>query len=150
MEKEGTLSRLRFDELLLGGVILLMLTCGAIVIWLYASPSEHLEVPELQPVIRIAAESDFPVGSSRLRSWGDRTILVIRPDTLRYFALQGTSPADGCTLRWDADALRVYSPCSYEVYDLRGAVVSGLSTQGLERYSVSVRDGVIYVSEGAR
>ena len=148
MEKEGRLSRLSFDDLLLGSVILLMLTGAAIIFWLYASPTEHLEMPELQPVIRIAAETDFPIGSSRVRRWGARTILIVRPDSTRYFALQGTSPADGCTLRWDSDALRVYSPCSYEVYDLRGAVVSGLSTQGLERYSVSVRDGIIYVSEG--
>jgi hypothetical protein len=34
------------------------------------------------------------------------------------------------------------------VYDLRGDVVAGLSTQALKRFAVSVREGVIYVSEG--
>jgi nitrite reductase/ring-hydroxylating ferredoxin subunit len=144
---EPRLTRLGFDELLLTGVILLIITGVLIVIALYAAPSKHLEIAELQPVIRITREDRFPVGSSRIRTWGDRTILVVRPDSLRYFALEGTSPADGCTLKWDPDALRVYSPCRYLVYDLRGDVVAGLSTKALKRYDVSVRDGVIYVSE---
>jgi nitrite reductase/ring-hydroxylating ferredoxin subunit len=144
---EPRLTRLGFDELLLTGVILLIITGVLIGIALYAAPSEHLEIPELQPVIRITRENDFPVGASRVRTWGDRTILVVRSDSLSYFALEGTSPADGCTLRWDPEALRVYSPCRYLVYDLRGDVVAGLSTQALTRYDVSVRDGVVYVSE---
>jgi nitrite reductase/ring-hydroxylating ferredoxin subunit len=150
MQKERRLRNLDFTELLLGGVIVLICTGVLLAIGLYAKPSEPLSNPELQPVIRIADEADFPVGSSRVRNWGDRAILVVRPDSLRYFALDGTSPADGCLLRWDPDALRVTSPCSYEVYDLRGAVVSGLSTRSLKEYPVSIRDGVIYVSEGRR
>jgi nitrite reductase/ring-hydroxylating ferredoxin subunit len=150
MQNERRLRNLDFTELLLGGVIILIGTSVALAIGLYAKPAEPLSNPELQPVIRIADEAGFPVGSSRARNWGNRAILVIRADSLRYFALEGTSPADGCLLRWDPDALRVTSPCSYEVYDLRGAVVSGLSTRSLKQYSVSIRDGVIYVSEGRR
>jgi nitrite reductase/ring-hydroxylating ferredoxin subunit len=139
-----------FDELLLTGVVLLMVTGGAIAIGLYLKPQERLEIPELQPVIRVAREADFPIGSSRIRNWGNRTILIIRMDSTRYYALQGTSPVDDCTLRWDPDALRVYSPCRYAVYDHRGDVVAGLSNLALKRYAVSVRDGVIYVSEWER
>lgn len=150
MKTEERLLRLGFDELLLLGVILLILTGGALAMSVYVAPPKNLEIPELQPVIRVAQEAEFPVGSNRIRNWGARAILVIRPDTARYFALQGTSPADGCTLRWDPESLRVYSPCTYVVYDLRGDVVAGLSTQALKAYEVSVRDGVIYVSETAR
>lgn len=150
MRNERRLRNLDFTELLLGGVILLICTSVALAIGLYAKPGEPLSHPELQRVIRISAEADFPVGSSRVRNWGERAILVVRADSLRYFALQGTSPADGCLLRWDPEALRVTSPCSYEVYDLRGAVVAGLSTRSLKQYLVSIRDGVIYVSEGER
>lgn len=148
-EERGLLRR-SFTEILLAGVILLMITAVVLAIGLYVMPSEHLEMPELQPVVRVTREVDFPVGSSRVRNWGDRAILIVRPDSVRYFALQGASPADGCLLRWDQEALRVYSPCRYALYDLRGDVVAGLSTQALERYTVSVRDGVIYVSEGTR
>lgn len=150
MEKQLRTSRLGFTELLLGGVILMMIVLVAIATTVYVAPAEHLEIPELQPVIRVVREADFPVGSSRVRNWGERAILVIRPDSLRYFALQGVSPFDGCILRWDPESSRVYSPCRYAVYDLRGDVVAGLSMQALRRYSVSVRDGVVYVSEGER
>ena len=144
----GLLKR-SFTEILLGGVIVLMVTSVLLAVALYVFPSEHLEIPELQPVVRVTREADFPVGSSRARNWGDRAILIIRPDSLRYFALQGISPPDGCLLRWDPEALRVFSPCAHAVYDLRGDVVAGLSNQALKRYEVSVRDGVVYVSEPA-
>ncbi len=150
MEKERKLQRLGFTELLLGSVILLMLTLGVIAMAFYVTPSQHLEVPELQPAIRVAREADFLVGSSRIRGWGEEVILIVRPDSARYVALQGVSPADGCVLRWDPESSRVYSPCRYIVYDLRGDVVAGLSRQALKRYAVSVREGVIYVSEGVR
>lgn len=149
-ENKRGLSRRGFDNLLLTGVILLMITVVILAAGLYVSPSENLEIPELQPAIRITREADFPVGSSRLRNWGGRTILIVRPDSLRYFAVEGLSPADGCILRWDPEALRIQSPCRYTVYDLHGDVVTGLSTQALTRYAVSVRDGVIYVSEWIR
>ncbi len=117
---ERRLLRLGFTELLLGGVIVLMITLAGIAMAFYVLPGEHLEIPELQPVIRVVEESNFPVGSSRVRNWADEIILVVRPDSLRYFALQGVSPVDGCIVRWDSEASRVYSPCRYAVYDLRG------------------------------
>jgi nitrite reductase/ring-hydroxylating ferredoxin subunit len=150
MEIERKILRLGFTELLLGGVIALMYTLGLIAIVIYVTPSKHLEIPEVQAAIRVAREADFPVGSSRVRNWGEEVILIVRPDSTDYFAVQAISPADGCILRWDPESTRVYSPCRYMVYHLRGDVVAGLSTQALKRYAVSVREGVIYVSEGVR
>ena len=89
-------------------------------------------------------------GTTRNRSWGERIILVIRPDSSRYFALEGVSPVDGCLLQWDQESLRILSPCAHMEYDLRGDVVAGLSTRALTRYAVSVRDGVVYVSDEIR
>jgi hypothetical protein len=34
------------------------------------------------------------------------------------------------------------------VYNLSGNVVTGLTTESLQRYSVSVRDGVVYLTRG--
>jgi nitrite reductase/ring-hydroxylating ferredoxin subunit len=150
MEIERRIQRLGFTELLLGGVILLMVALGAIAAAFYVAPSEHLEIPEVQPVARVAPETEFPVGSSRIRNWGERIILVVRSDSLSYHALQAVSPVDGCILRWDPESSRVFSPCRYMVYDLRGDVVVGLSTQALKRYTVSVREGVVYVSDEIR
>lgn len=138
-----------FDELLLGGVVVLMLSGALLGVGLYVVPREPLTVPELQPAARIAREADFPVGTSRIQNWGDRIILVVRRSEREYFALQGTSSLDGCILRWDPESLRVVSPCTYVVYDRHGDVVEGLTTEPLHRYSVHVRDGVVYVTQEA-
>ncbi len=38
------------------------------------------------------------------------------------------------------------SPCTFVVYDVRGNVVTGLTTTPLRRYRVLVRSGDVYVS----
>ena len=60
--------------------------------------------------------------------------------------MQGTSPTDGCILRWDPESLRVVSPCAHLIYDLFGNVVTGLSTAPLQRYEVFVRGEFVYVT----
>lgn len=144
---EGS-GRLGFNELLLTGVILVTVTSVGLGLALYVRPAEQLAMPELEPSIHVAREADFPVGASRVTNWGDRVILVVRRGPAEYFALQGTSPIDGCILVWNAESLSVISPCSYLVYDLQGNVVQGLTTRPLRRYPVSVRDGAVYVAEG--
>lgn len=134
-----------FGDLLLAGVILVMFACVGIGLTLYLLPGDALLVPGNQPELRIAHESEFPVGASRVESWGDAIILVVRPEAGRYVALQGTSPDQGCILRWDEKSRRVLSPCRYAVYDLQGNVVSGLTRQPLRRYEVFLREGVVFV-----
>ena len=149
---EGEIEKVRpgFTELLLLGVILLILTGTGIGIALYVIPSERLQIPELQPSVRVTREADLPVGGSRVVNWGDRIILLVRSGEQEYFALNGVSPVEGCILRWDPDALRVVSPCGYLVYDSRGNVVAGLTTTPLSSYAVVVRDGAVYVTEPYR
>lgn len=137
---------LDLNGLLLAAVILLMLAGAALTVALYVLPGERLEVPETQPAIRIESEDHFTVGSSRVQNWGDAVILVVRRQEGEYYALQGTSPTDGCILRWDEESLRVVSPCTHAVYDLRGNVVRGLTRDPLARFPVYVRDGVVYVA----
>jgi len=141
---------LGFTDLLLVGVVLLMLTAVGLGIGLYSWPGERLQLPELEPSLRVAREADLPVGGSRVVNWGQRIVLVVRSADSTYFALGAVSPVDGCLLRWDAEALRVVSPCGYVVYDPAGNVVVGLTTQPLPRYGVAVRDGVVYVTEPPR
>ena len=146
MENDRLGLKVGFDELLLIGVIVLALAAAAIGIGLYLLPSARLEVSELQPAVRVVRTDDFPVGASRVINWGERIILVVRSEEDRYFALEGTSPADGCILRWDLESSRVVSPCTYLVYDLRGNVVVGLSTVPLQRYTVFIRGAAVYVT----
>lgn len=148
MERELKIPERGFNELLLGGVLLLMLTLAGLGLGLYVLPSEHLSIPEIQPVIRISEESAFPVGGSRVQNWGERVILVVRAGEAEYYALEGTSPIDGCILRWDPESVRVFSPCKYIEFDLLGDVVAGLAREPLQSYAVYVRDGVVYVGAG--
>jgi nitrite reductase/ring-hydroxylating ferredoxin subunit len=135
-----------FNEYLLGGIILLTMALAALGIAMYILPGDHLETPELQPAARVASQEDFPVGASRVVSWGPRILLVVHTTEHEYSALQGTSPLDGCILNWDPVSLRVVSPCSFVVYDLRGNVVRGLTTVPLLRYAVFVRQGTVFVT----
>jgi nitrite reductase/ring-hydroxylating ferredoxin subunit len=113
---------------------------------LYTIPPEHLIIPQRELSARVSRVEDFPVGSSRLETWGEQAILVVRRGENDYAALQGLSPVDGCILRWDPQALRVMSPCGHQVYNLRGHAVEGLTTEPLQRYAVFVRDGIVYVT----
>jgi len=145
VEEKGGLG---FNELLLSSVIALALTGIVLGMALYVLPGEQLEIPKLQPAMRVVREADFPVGASRLVRWGERVILVVRREEQQYFAVHGVSPSDGCILEWEEQSSRVHSPCSYVVYDLHGNVVTGLTTAPLTRYGVFVRDGTVYVTEG--
>jgi nitrite reductase/ring-hydroxylating ferredoxin subunit len=139
-------SGLGINGLLLLGVLLVILTTFGLAFVLYVLPREPLSIPKLQPAVRVGTDTEIPTGSSRIVSWGDDVILVVRaPD--RFYALEGTSPFDGCILRWEDESSRVVSPCSNVVYDLRGNVVLGLSTAPLRPYGVVVRDGIVYVTE---
>ncbi len=139
-------TKLGFNELLLGGIILIMGVGITMGIGLYVLPTDPLQIPELQPAVRVMRVADFPVGASRIINWGDRIILVVRSPHQGFVALQGTSPTDGCILRWDPESLRVVSPCAHLIYDLFGNVVTGLSTAPLQRYSVFVRGEFVYVT----
>ncbi len=132
-------------EYLLGGILVLMVVGALLAVFLYLLPPEQLQLPELQPAMRVAAEKTMPVGASRLVRWGDQVLLVVRSDTDEYAALQGTAPNDGCILHWEPTSMRIESGCSYLVYDLHGNVVRGLTTVPLKTYPTFVRDGVVYV-----
>lgn len=135
-----------FHERLIGGIVLLTLALMALGIWFYLTPHDYLQTPELQPALRVSREGAIPVGGSRVVTWGDRIILVVRQSEQEYSAVSGLSPIDGCILRWDVVSLRVVSPCSVVVYGLDGNVVRGNTMVPLHRYSVFLRHGDIYVT----
>ena len=62
---------------------------------LYTNPPEHLIIPQRELAVRVTRVEDFPVGSSRMATWGEQAILVVRRDEDVYAALQGVSPVDG-------------------------------------------------------
>jgi nitrite reductase/ring-hydroxylating ferredoxin subunit len=135
-----------FNEYLLGGVVGLTVFAVLLTIGLYLLPGDPLQIPELQPALRVADEASFPIGSSRVVNWGKQAILVVRSGASDYHAVQGTSSVDGCLLSWDPASIRILSPCKFVVYDLHGNVVRGLTTKPLDRYTIFVRQGTVYVA----
>jgi len=135
-----------FNEYLLGGIAVLTVVLAVLITVAYLLPGDYLQIPELQPAVRVAEQTDFPVGASRVVTWGPRIVLVVHSAEREYAALEGTSPLDGCILNWDPVSLRVVSPCRFLVYDLHGNVVRGLTTVPLQRYMVFLRQGSVYVT----
>ncbi len=146
LETDPPTWRLAFGEYVLAGSVAMLLLGALAAVVLYLIPSSPLQLEELQPAYQVAPEANFPVNSSRIVNWGDQVILVVRTGDQSYSALQGTAPTDGCILSWNETSLRIVSPCTHLVYDLRGNVVRGLSTVPLQRYPVFIRDGVVYVA----
>jgi nitrite reductase/ring-hydroxylating ferredoxin subunit len=139
-------SQREFGQPLLRGVTVLAVFTMVLMLTLYVLPPKHLAVPQREASIWIANTVDFPVGSSRMRTWGDEIILIVRSGEHEYRALEGVSPLDGCLLEWNAESMRVTSPCGHQLYDLHGYAVAGLTTQPLGRYGTHVRDGALYVT----
>lgn len=135
-----------FGTFLLNSILGIVFLLATAMVAVYVVPPEHLLIPQHQVSIRVARVADFTVGSSRMETWGEQAILVVRNGDDEYAALQGISPVDACLLEWDAESMRVASPCGHVLYDLRGQAVEGLTTEPLQRYDVFVRDGVVYVT----
>jgi nitrite reductase/ring-hydroxylating ferredoxin subunit len=132
---------------LLNSLVAVVFLIGLAVAALYTKPPEHLIIPQHEVAARVARVADFPVGSSRLETLGEEPVLIVRMADHEYWAVHGASPVDGCLLRWDSEALRVVSPCGHQLYNLRGHAVEGLTTEPLRRYSVFVRNDIVYVTD---
>ena len=132
---------------LLNSLVAVVFLIGLAVAALYSNPPEHLIIPQHEVAARVARVSDFPVGSSRLGTLGEEPVLIVRMADHEYWAVHGVSPVDECLLRWDSEALRVVSPCGHQLYNLRGHAVEGLTTEPLRRYSVFVRNDIVYVTD---
>ncbi|MBT8462794.1 MAG: hypothetical protein KJO44_09775 [Gemmatimonadetes bacterium] len=135
-----------FGTFLLNSVLGVVFLIGLAIAVIYTVPPEHLIIPQHEVAVRVARVGDFTVGSSRMETWGEQAILVVRNGENQFSALEGVSPVDGCLLQWDAESMRVSSPCGHQLYNLRGQAVEGLTTEPLQRYDVFVRDGVVYVT----
>lgn len=137
-----------FWDWCLAGLGIFGLAMGLLIFLLYALPQEPLVVPDVQASLRVANLESFPVNTGRLERWGDRWILVVRMPSGEVVAVEGRSPADGCKLEWDESLFRIYSPCSYQIYNPYGFVIAGLDNRALRRYSVLIRDGVVSIGGG--
>jgi len=134
-----------FWDWCLAGLSVFGATLAVAIFFLYALPQEPLIIPEVQASIRVGRLDEFPINSARIQSWGSELVLVIRDKDGEMTAVQARSPSTGCVLQWDVQRGYVSSPCSYEIYNPLGYIVSGLGDQTLRNFPVWIRDGIISV-----
>jgi hypothetical protein len=146
---EAYVNKWDFWDWCLAGLSVFGIAVGLLMFLLYALPQEPLVIPEIDASIRVVDVDDFPENTVIPQHWGEKLILVIRSASGEVTAVEGRSPADGCVLQWDKRLARVYSPCSYHVYNSYGYVVEGLDNRALLRYPVFERDGVINIGSGS-
>lgn len=144
-EPELQVAKWDFWDWCLAGLSVFGVALGLIIFSLYALPQEPLIIPEVQASIRVGTLAEFPPNTARLQSWGSELILVIRTADGEMRAVEGRSPSTNCVLQWDARRGYVSSPCSYEIYNPLGYIVSGLGDQALRSFPVWIRDGTISI-----
>jgi menaquinol-cytochrome c reductase iron-sulfur subunit len=54
----------------------------------------------------------------------------------------------GCPIRWDNDKDQFLCPCHTGVFTKKGAVVSGPPPRPLDRYTVKIEDGMVFILPG--
>jgi Rieske Fe-S protein len=109
----------------------------------YFFPAKLEEMPS-EPV-QIGPEDELPVGTSKTVSFGRYPALVIHtPEGLRAYSAVCTHFA--CIVKWDPELGEIVCPCHEGYFDpLDGEVISGPPPTPLEKLSVEVKDGQIYI-----
>lgn len=138
-----------FWDWCLAGLSAFGVALGLLIFLVYALPQEPLVIPEVEASVPISPLENFPTNTARLERWGEHVILVIRTAEGEVTAVEGRSPADGCVLEWDPNLARVYSPCSYQIYNPYGFVIAGLDNRALREYPVLIREGIINIGSGS-
>lgn len=109
----------------------------------YFYPTELEEMPS-EP-IPAGPVTDLPVGMSTTVRFGRYPAIIIHTeDGLRAYSAVCTHFA--CITYWDENLGQIVCPCHDGYFDpLDGHVISGPPPTPLEKLSVEVKDGIIYV-----
>lgn len=89
--------------------------------------------------------SEIPVGESRLFYLEGEPVLVIHPRENRFVALSPICTHLRCGVVWDRETGRIRCPCHGATFDAQGNVLSGPPSRPLPRYTVEIKDGVLYI-----
>jgi len=67
-----------------------------------------------------------------------------------FMALSRNCTHLGCAVPWVADAQRFVCPCHASAFDIRGDVISPPAPRALDRFPVSIENGIVRVDTGRR
>ncbi|MBZ0277624.1 MAG: Rieske 2Fe-2S domain-containing protein [Anaerolineae bacterium] len=103
---------------------------------------------EFGGVFAVGAVDDFPVGSVTPVTSG-RFYLVRQTDG-GFLALYQKCTHLGCAVPWNPEAGRFICPCHASAFEMEGAVENPPAPRPLDRFPVTITDGVISVDTGTR
>jgi 3-phenylpropionate/trans-cinnamate dioxygenase ferredoxin component len=96
--------------------------------------------------VRVASEGEIPAGGVKIIQAGSLFVGVYLIDGTYYAIEDRCSHDDGPLCEGERDGFCIECPRHGATFDLRsGAVLSLPATEGVDVYSVSVRDGGIFI-----
>jgi len=110
----------------------------------------YLKAPErrervAERLVRVGLLDELRVGEARLVRHGVSPFYVVRLDASRVVALSAVCTHVRCILGFDRERRALVCPCHDGRFDLAGNVLSGPPPRALPTYTVSVRDGEVFV-----
>ena len=129
---------------LLGGIALLEAGWVAV-----SALTPRRRAPQLQdgPDVIIAGPvSRFEPGS--VTAFAEGGFYLTRLDDGGFLALHRKCTHLGCSVPWNAAEQRFACPCHASAFDIRGDVVNAPAPRALDRFPVSIQDGVVRVDTG--
>lgn len=140
-------------EALLNGAVALGVLPAAALFGGYAL--RYLVPPSSKRIqeILLGGADDFPIGATRLvEAFGERVVLLRLEGQLAAFGTRCSHL--GCFVQWEPElqlegeqqAGGFYCPCHAAKFRRDGTVHSGPPPEGLPRFEVTERDGLVYLS----
>ena len=110
----------------------------------YLKPPRRLD-SRVEQAVEVGPLSEFSPGQGRLVTGSHKPFWVILAANKEIIALPAICTHLHCILEWDEKNRRLLCPCHRGAFDLNGNVLSGPPPRPLERLSVMVKGGHIYV-----
>ncbi len=114
-------------------------------VFAYLRPPASSEGRAAERVVHAGALDDLQVGDGHLVRHGPSPFYVVRTAPDRVIALSAVCTHMRCIIDYDSDRKQMVCPCHNGRFDLAGTVLAGPPPRALPGYTVSVRNGQVYV-----
>lgn len=99
-------------------------------------------------VFNLGAVDDFPVGSVTPITNG--RFYVVRQADGGFLALYQKCTHLGCAVPWEPESGQFVCPCHASAFEMDGKVINPPAPRPLDRFPVSIIDGIVSVNTGER
>lgn len=143
---ENNLSRRDFLKIAWGATgVLTLAACGGFTLRFFAP---KVVAGEFGGVFEMGPVEDFPPGSVTPVTNG-RFYLVRQPDG-GFLALYQKCTHLGCAVPWEPEHGQFVCPCHASAFEIDGEVINPPAPRPLDRFPVTISDGMVVVDTGER